>query len=203
MPDTCLPAGFHPVPRGHVATIVTHLAMDRPDTPPLAPDHSGLRLRPLERQDTSGYRSIFRAVGTDWLWFSRLRLEEPALRAILTDPAVEAFVAEREGEPIGLLELDFRAAPEAELAYFGLVPGQAGQGLGRWLMAQALARVWDPARNVSRLTVHTCTLDSAAALPFYLRSGFTALRQEVEIAPDPRLDGTLPAGAAPQIPLLG
>ena len=50
-----------------------------------------------------------------------------------------------------------------------------------------------------RPTVHR---QSAAALPFYLKSGFRAVRREVEIAPDPRLDGTLPATAAPHIPVI-
>jgi len=55
---------------------------------------------------------------------------------------------------------------------------------------------------VTRLTVHTCTLDSPAALPFYLRSGFRAVRRAVEVAPDPRLDGTLPPEAGSQAPIL-
>jgi hypothetical protein len=50
--------------------------------------------------------------------------------------------------------------------------------------------------------VHTCTLDHPAALAFYQRSGFVAYRRQVEIDDDPRLDGTLPADAAPHVPLI-
>ncbi len=196
-----LSRGFHPVPDGHLAAVVTHLEMTAPPAGLAAPDWRDARLVPLGPPDPAAYRRLFRAVGADWLWFSRLRMPEAALVAVLSDPAVDAFVLRRDGADIGLLELDFRAGTEAELAFLGLVPEAAGQGLGRALMAEALRRAW--ARPIRRLTVHTCTLDSPAALPFYLQWGFTPFRREVEVTPDPRLTGDLPRGAAPQIPVLG
>lgn len=197
-----LPPGFHAVPQGHLAAVVTHLEMTAPPPRAPRPGPEGPTLERLTDPDPAAYRHLFRAVGEDWLWFSRLRLEDAALRETLSDPAVEAYEVRQEGRPAGLLELDFRPAPRPELAFFGLVAGAAGQGLGRWLMDEALARAWAPGRGTEVLTVHTCTLDSPAALPFYLRSGFIAVRREVEIAPDPRLDGSLPATAAPQVPVI-
>jgi hypothetical protein len=67
-------------------------------------------------------------------------------------------------------------------------------------MDTALRRAW--AARPRRLWVHTCTLDHPAALAFYQRSGFVAYRRQVEIDDDPRLDGTLPADAAPHVPLI-
>jgi GNAT superfamily N-acetyltransferase len=192
-----LAPGFHPIPPGHLATIVTHLAMDA--TPPRpAPDMPGLALTPLA-QDPARYRALFRLVGADWLWWSRLALPEAELAAILADPGIEALALEHRGAPAGMLELDFRRPGECELAFFGLAAPLRGTGAGRWLMNAALARAF--ARPVARLTVHTCTLDHPAALPFYLRSGFAPVRQEVEVMPDPRLTGLLPRDGAPQVPL--
>ncbi len=68
-------------------------------------------------------------------------------------------------------------------------------------MEQALTLAW--AQPISRLHVHTCTLDHPAAVPFYERSGFTAYARAVEVAPDPRLSGELPREAAPQVPRIG
>jgi GNAT superfamily N-acetyltransferase len=79
------------------------------------------------------------------------------------------------------------------------VPELAGQGHGRWLMAQALALGWR--KDVARLWVHTCTLDHPSALGFYRAQGFTPFEQAVETFADPRLLGILPRDAAPQIPL--
>jgi hypothetical protein len=50
--------------------------------------------------------------------------------------------------------------------------------------------------------VHTCTLDSPDALPFYIRSGFVPFARQVEVYADPRVAGVLPREAAPQVPLL-
>ncbi|RZF64584.1 GNAT family N-acetyltransferase [Sphingomonas populi] len=183
-----------------VATIVTTLEMRaRPELAPV-PD-APLRLVALERPAPDRYRALFRRVGAPWLWFSRLVMDEAALTAILHDPGVAIFAAVDDGgRDAGMLELDFRSPRECELSYFGLVPDLAGQGLGRWLMAEALRRAWAP--GIERVWVHTCTLDHPAALSFYRRSGFTAIRRTIETFADPRLIGALPPDAAPQIPCL-
>ena len=192
--------GLTGVRADEVATIVTTLEMRaRPNLPPVPA--SPLRLVALERPSPDRYRALFRRVGEPWLWFSRLVMDEAALTAIVHDPDVAIFAAVDEGgHDAGMLELDFRTPRECELSYFGLVPDLAGQGLGRWLMAEALTRAWAP--GIERVWVHTCTLDHPAALSFYRRSGFTAIRRTIETFADPRLTGALPPEAAPQIPCL-
>lgn len=191
---------FIPVEPGMVATVVTHLEMlerPRPAPIPTAP----LRLVPWKQPDLGAYRTLFRRVGTPWLWFSRLVMADSDLAAILHDPAVEIYaVTDPRGTEVGLLELDFRSLPNCELSFFGLVPELNGKGLGRWLMAQAKSLAWR--KGVERFWVHTCTLDSPAALAFYVRSGFTPYGREIEIFADPRLAGILPREAAPHVPLL-
>ena len=67
------------------------------------------------------------------------------------------------------------------------------------MMAQALAMAWR--KDVSRVWVHTCTLDHPSALGFYRASGFTAISRTIETFADPRATGALSADAAPQVPL--
>ncbi|NWK97131.1 GNAT family N-acetyltransferase [Sphingobium lactosutens] len=189
-----------PVEPGMVATIVTHLEMrerPRPAPVPAAP----LRLAPWKTPDLTAYRTLFRRVGAPWLWFSRLVMADPELTAIIHDPAVEVYaVTDPRGTEVGLLELDFRSLPDCELGFFGLVPELNGKGLGRWLMAQAKSLAWR--KGVERFWVHTCTLDSPAALGFYIKSGFLPYGREIETFADPRLAGVLPRDAAPHVPLL-
>ncbi len=195
-----LEAGFHAVPRGHVATVVTYLEMRAPVE--ARPERDvGLALRLVARPDAEWYRALFRKVGAeDWMWFSRLVIGEAALLAVLHDPLVEVYVAGREGEELGLLELDFRVASECEIAFFGLARAAIGQGAGRWLMNRALEQAWRA--GVGRVHLHTCTLDSPQAMDFYRRSGFVPVRREVEVLRDPRLSGHLPESAAPHVPIL-
>ena len=192
--------GFHDVEPGKLAVVVTHLEMRaRPDPRPTRlPD--GVTFRRVT-PDLDWYRDIFLRVGAlEWLWFSRLRMSDDELTAILADPDVEFFTLARDGRDEALLELDFREGSACELAFFGLTPTLIGTGAGRYLMTQAITRAW--ARPITRFHVHTCTIDSPAALPFYRRSGFTPVRQQVETAVDPRVQGELPERAGVHVPLL-
>ncbi|UZK69186.1 GNAT family N-acetyltransferase [Sphingomonas sp. S1-29] len=192
--------GLTPVPEGHLATVVTTLEMrERPRLAPMPP--SELRLVRWEQPTLPRYRTLFARIGAPWLWYSRLVMADAALAKIIHDPKVSVYAAvDRAGIEVGFLELDHRHDGICELAYFGLVPERVGRGDGRWLMANALMLGWG--REVTRLWVHTCTLDHHRALDFYRRSGFTAFRRTMETFPDPRITGILPPETAPQIPLL-
>lgn len=189
-----------PVARGELAAIVTSLEMrERPKARPLPA--SPLRLVRWKQPAPDAYRTLFRRVGAPWLWFSRLLLDDAGLIAIIGDPAVEvSAVIDRSGVEIGLLELDFRVTGECEIGFFGLVPELTERGHGRWLMAQALAMGWRG--SVTRMWVHTCTLDHPSALNFYRAQGFVPFAQAVEIFADPRLAGLLPRDSALHAPLL-
>jgi GNAT superfamily N-acetyltransferase len=191
------------VPDDQIATIVTSLQMvERPRPRPAPSSRLNLRLDRWREPSPERYRTLFRRVGAPWLWFSRLVMSDAALTAIIHDAGIEIFaVTDRQGIEIGLLELDFRQAEACELSFLGLVPELTGKGEGRWLMAQALALGWR--KDVSRLWVHTCTLDHPSALGFYRAQGFVPFARAVETFADPRLAGILPPDAAPQIPLIG
>ena len=191
---------YEKVADGDLAAVVTFLEMresPRADVPP-----SPLSLRRIEDPRPNEYREMFRKVGARWLWFSRLVMDDAALAAIIQHPAVELFtVVDESGSEAGMLELDYREPGECELSFVGLVPELSGQGHGRWLLAEAINRAWR--EGVTRVHVHTCTLDHPAALGAYRRAGFVPYRRAVERFPDPRLLGFLPRDCAPQIPLIG
>jgi len=134
------------------------------------------------------------------MWFSRLGMTDEELAAVLHRPDVQLYSVRVDGRDEGMLELDFRIADECELGYFGLTSNMVGTGAGRWLMEHALDKAWS--QPIKRFHVHTCTLDSPQALPFYLRSGFVAYNRQIEIADDPRKLGVLPDNAAPQEPII-
>lgn len=189
-----------PVDDGDLATIVTTLEMTR--RPPLRPlPASPLRLVRWATPEPEKYRTLFRRVGGPWLWYSRLAMDDATLTAIVHDAGVEVYaVTDRAGIEVGLLELDLRHAGACELSYFGLVPELAGRGHGGWLMAEAMARCWRP--GVTRVWVHTCTLDHPAALGFYRKQGFVAVKRTIETFPDPRQLGLLPVEMGAHVPYL-
>lgn len=174
--------------------------LSRPPQRAARPFPAGFALEPLERT-IAAYRKLYRAVGTDWLWFSRLVMADEKLQAILGNPQVEFFALRRDGRDAGILELDFSQAGECELAFFGVTSDVVGTGIGRTLMNEAIARAWG--RPIKRFWVHTCTLDHPAALDFYRRSDFVPYAFQVEVFADPRLTGILPRDCSRHVPLLG
>jgi GNAT superfamily N-acetyltransferase len=183
------------VPPGHLGAVVTFLEMtSAPKRRPLAP--SPFRLERWQASDPARYRALFTRIGGRWLWYSRLLMDDETLRASVG----EVWAVTDRGIEIGMIELDFREPRECLIRFLGLVPELAGKGHGGWLFAQLLALAWRP--GIARVHVNTCSLDHPAALPAYLKAGFTAYRRAFESFADPRLLGVLPRDAAPQVPLL-
>lgn len=205
MPTNCagpvLPAGYSRVPPGHVAAVVTFLEMrQRPEPQSARSLPPGFELVPLTRPTPDRYRTLFRAVGEDWLWFSRIVMRDDELRSIIDDPRVHILALRHGGQDAGILELDFREADACELAFFGLAKSAIGKGIGGALMREAIARAWT--QPIERFWLHTCTFDHPSAVAFYRRFGFTPYAFEVEVQADPRLTGAMPRHCAPHVPLL-
>jgi GNAT superfamily N-acetyltransferase len=192
--------GFHEVPKGKLAMIVTHLEMRaRADTRPV-PNPDKVEIHPIENITVDEYLDLYRRIGENWLWFSRLNMNEIELSQIIDDPKVVFFTLMKNGVKHALLELDFRKSGECELVFFGLTKELIGSGTGRYLMNHAIDVAWS--HDITRFHVHTCTIDSPTALNFYIRSGFTAIHRQVEIADDPRISNGWDTSIAPQVPII-
>jgi len=200
-----LPDGYSDVPAGKLAAVVT--CLDMPAPPAVRADSApqpGVRLERIAAPAPDWYRDLYRRIGAEWLWASRLTMADDELQAVLDHPDVEVYAVMKDGRAEGLLELDFREEGVCELAFFGLTPAAIGNGTGRWLMNRAVERVWFGQERgpVRRFWVHTCTLDHPQALGFYIRSGFVPVRRQVEVFDDPRATGVLPLDTAPRVPIL-
>lgn len=194
--------GYTEVPDGKIAFVVTYLEMLQAPAKPLAPPRSDVTLERWSAPDVASYRELFKEIGEDWIWFSRLEQDEDVLAKTLAEPARELYKPMKDGKSVGTLELDYANPAEPVVAYFGLVPGAIGSGLGRWLMGQAVEMAW--ARpETKRLWLHTCTGDSPQAIHFYQSCGFKPYKRSIEVADDPRLKGLIGRDRAPHVPVIG
>ena len=87
----------------------------------------------------------------------------------LHDEVGAGFSVYLEGEEVGYAELA-RVDGDVEIASFGLLPGFAGRGMGGALLATVTEAAWED--GAERVWLHTCSLDSPAALPAYEARGF-------------------------------
>ncbi len=195
-----LPDGYYELPKGKLVNVVTCLEML---SKPLAKDTTladGFSLQRLTGAKLPEFRHLFKAIGQDNMWFSRLFIPDEKLAAILDNPDIESYMLCQNEKPAGLLELNFADMPNCELAFFGLTPETIGIGVGRALMNIAITKAWG--RPIDRFWVHTCHFDHPNAFPFYKRSGFVPYALMVEVHNDPRLTGHLPYSASPHVALI-
>ncbi|HVA48033.1 MAG TPA: GNAT family N-acetyltransferase, partial [Pirellulales bacterium] len=131
------------------------------------------------RRPTVGfYRFLYNAVGEAYNWHSRGSRPDAELAALIQDQLNEVHVLYADGTPAGFAELDRRTPGEIELIQFGLLPEFIGQGLGKWFLQWTIDQAWS--YQPRRFWLHTCTLDHTAALPNYLKGGFTLFKQETK-----------------------
>ena len=142
-----------------------------------APAPAGdVAIAPMENCPPSVWRGLYTEVGREYHWVDRLAWTDDEIVRYLGDPALELWVLRVKGEIAGYFEL--RRDPEGavEIAYFGLLPGFTGQGLGKFMLTAAAERAW--ARGATRVWLHTSSLDHSSALSNYLARGFSIWKQE-------------------------
>lgn len=127
-------------------------------------------------------RELYLVVGRPWWWTDRQ--DWPLARWERWAAASQTWVACLAGERIGYGELHPRDPGELELAYFGLLPGWSGRGLGGHLLTEIVRRAWEWP-GLRRLWLSTGSLDSEAALPGYLKRGFVPYAERQEPPPAP------------------
>ncbi len=191
--------GTFDIPAGKIVTVITHLEMTERADP--VRERAGPRtLRKVETPGLDWFRDLYRRVGEKWLWLSRAGMPDAELLAIIQSPLVGVYALAQDGHDEGLVELDFRVPGQCEIVSFGVTAKLIGSGAGSWMMNRTLELAWSP--QVTRVWLHTCTLDHPAALAFYQRAGFRPFRRQVEIDNDPRLDGAVPRTAAAHVPMI-
>lgn len=134
-------------------------------------------------------RFLYQSVGSELNWADRLDSTREQWDEVLRRPGSETWVLYQQGAPKGYVELVtevVEAGSEVEIFYFGLFPEATGRGLGGALLSEALRQAWTLGSRwtqlpaVSRVWLHTCSLDGPAALPNYQARGLKIYRTEVE-----------------------
>jgi ribosomal protein S18 acetylase RimI-like enzyme len=145
------------------------LEMTAPDQLRPARPVEGFEARALPGPDPALSRRMYERVGGPWQWTDRLGWGVARWRAHLAQPGISTWVGYLDGDEVGYAELA-RVRGALEIASFGLLPGFAGRGLGGALLAAVTEAAW--ADGAERVWLHTCSLDSPAALPAYEARGF-------------------------------
>jgi GNAT superfamily N-acetyltransferase len=139
-------------------------------------DDASIRVERVDPCPPALWRLLYTEVGRSHHWVDRLGWSDEEIRAHLAADGLSIWLLSVQGAPGGYFELRADEDGGVEIAYFGLFPGLIGRGLGGHLLTVAVETAWD--LTSSRVWLHTSSLDHPAALPNYLRRGFTPFRTE-------------------------
>ena len=163
------------------AIAVTVISLEMTDSDALVdaprPDGAGLEVIGDARPDLS--EEFYRRVGHDWSWVDRLDWASEQWREWVDRPEHHLIVCRLDGADAGYAELEQQGDGQVEIAYFGLLPGAIGKGLGGWLLARVIECAWR-LPGTTRVWVHTCDLDGPGALPNYRARGLRECARAVE-----------------------
>ena len=155
----------------------TYLEMRAPaDLEPARCDDPRIRVEQMLECFPSFFRYLYVEVGRNYHWIDRLPWTDEDIVAHLSQPVNSLWLMTDDGAPAGYFELLRCEDGSMEIAYFGLLPGFIGRGLGKFLLTRAVEQSW--AEGANRVWLHTCTLDDPAAMPNYLKRGFRAFKTE-------------------------
>jgi ribosomal protein S18 acetylase RimI-like enzyme len=145
------------------------------------------RVERVERPSAEFSRYLYTAVGGPYRWTDRLAWTKARWARHLARQQVTLYTVQVGGAPAGYVELEQQPRGDVQLVYFGILSEYFGRGLGGAFLTRAIQLAWQqPA--AARVWVHTCTLDSPAALANYRARGFIVFHQKtraVELSPTP------------------
>jgi GNAT superfamily N-acetyltransferase len=122
------------------------------------------------------WRWLYTEVGRAYRWFDRLSWTDDEARTYLEDPRISLWLLTVGAETAGYFELRREDDGAVEIVYFGLLPAFTGRNLGGHLLTEAVERAWS--LGATRVWLHTCSFDHPAAIPNYLKRGFTIFKTE-------------------------
>lgn len=132
--------------------------------------HSGIRLEKVSVVCAEFCWFVDEAVGFDYRWGGREAWDRESWTQHLSRTSVSIWVACLTGCPVGFFELEKMPDGSIRIVRFGLLPQFIGQGIGGWLLTEAVQQAWKAGAN--RIWLTTCSHDHPAALQNYRARGF-------------------------------
>ena len=138
-------------------------------------DYSLKLLEPINFQLN---KFFYKNIGKKHQWKDRLAWTETQWIDYVSSKKVKTFILKYKDDLAGFFELIFHTEKkEVEIAYFGLLEEFHDKKLGSYLLTEAIKNSFK--ENISRVWVHTCSLDHKNALNNYIARGMKIFKTEI------------------------
>ena len=137
-------------------------------------------LKLLDPENFQLNKFFYKNIGNSHEWFDRLTWSENKWINYASSENVVTYILKNKNDLVGFFELIFyKQKKEIEIAYFGILKEYQNKKLGSYLLSEAIKLSFS--MKVSRIWVHTCSLDHKNALNNYLSRGMKIFKSEVLI----------------------
>ena len=130
-----------------------------------------------DKKDFQLNKFFYKNVGKKYRWTDRLIWTDFQWIKYINNKNLKTFVLKNEKDLAGYFEIIYHPLKnEKEIAYFGLLEEYHNKKLGSYFLSCGIKEAFK--QKISRLWLHTCTLDHKNALNNYLARGMKVFKEE-------------------------
>jgi ribosomal protein S18 acetylase RimI-like enzyme len=132
----------------------------------------------LEKKPTIDFCKFFyKEVGRDFFWRDRLKWTDQDWLDYVNNDFFKLYILKHNNKLAGYYELLYDPKTTSmEIPYFGIFKEFYGKKIGGYLLTDALSTSFK--QKITKVWVHTCTLDHPNALKNYLARGMKIFKTE-------------------------
>ena len=120
---------------------------------------------------------FYKQIGKKHRWIDRLSWSDEKWINYISNKNLETYIICECEELVGFFELLHNPElQETEISYFGLLEEYIGKKCGGYLLSEAINKLFED--GISRVWLHTCSLDHENAIKNYLARGMQIFKSE-------------------------
>ena len=135
------------------------------------------KINQLDPPDFQLNKFFYKQIGKKYRWIDRLAWGDKKWIEYVENPRVKTFILKENNNLVGFYEtvrdLDNN---HSEIAYFGILEEYFGKKCGGYLLSEAIKKLFED--GISRVWLHTCSLDHKNAMRNYLARGMQIFKSE-------------------------
>ena len=135
------------------------------------------KINQVDPPDFQLNKFFYKQIGKKYRWIDRLAWGDKKWIEYVENPRVKTFVLKENSNLVGFYETvrDFDNG-HSEIAYFGILEEYFGKKCGGYLLSEAIKKLFED--GISRVWLHTCSLDHKNAIKNYLARGMQVFKSE-------------------------
>ena len=120
---------------------------------------------------------FYKQIGRNHRWIDRLAWTDKKWIQYVENPRIKTFILKDNNNLAGYYEtIRDEDHNHSEIAYFGILEEYFGKKCGGYLLSDAIKKLFE--EGISRVWLHTCSLDHENAIKNYLARGMQVFKSE-------------------------